>query len=231
MRIHKFLLQPMISFTCFSGALFATPDSAKLSEALGHMIGKNLQSLNVPIDMEAIAKGLQDEAAGVESPMTDEACVKSLLKLQEEKELEEAVAFLNANGKRDGIVCLEGGKLQFEILKSGKGEPVQPYNSPWLRLKVEGDPLDAKDEIIALDEAIPGLKRGIVGMREGEVRKLYIHPELAFGSKRPLEGSNTLLIVEVEILKADASSDTHAASNADCLPILRSLDDERPLAR
>lgn len=218
---------------CFTNSFFGHVDSGKLSEALGHMIGKNLQSLDVPLDIGAIAKGLQDEAAGISSPMTEDACVETLVKLQEEKSLEEAVAFLNANRKRECVISLEEGKLQYEVLKKGEGQKVQSYNSPLVRLKKERDSLevDSKDEVLALDEAIPGLKLGIIGMKEGEVRKLYIHPDLAFGKLKHIELQNSLLIFEVEIIKADASSEAHAASNSDSLPIFRDLDDIHPLKR
>lgn len=218
---------------CFASSFFGHIDSGKLSEALGHMIGKNLQSLDVSLDIDAIAKGLQDEAAGISSPMTEDACVETLVKLQEEKNLEEAVAFLNANRKRENVISLEEGKLQYEILKNGEGQKVQSYNSPLVRLKKERDSLefDSKDEVLALDEAIPGLKLGIIGMKEGEVRKLYIHPDLAFGKLQYIEPQNLLLILEVEIIKADASSDAHAASNSDSLPIFRDLDDTHLLKR
>ena len=220
-------------FFCLATAAFANSDSAKLSEALGHLIGKNLQSLDVPLDINAIAKGLKDEAAGISSPMSEDACLQTLMKLQEEKNLAEAAAFLDANKKREGVVALEGGKLQYEILKKGEGQRVQSYNSPFVRLKLESDcaETNAKDEILELDEAIPGLKLGILGMREGEIRKLYIHPDLAFGNHSHISPSNSLLIYEVELVEADASSDAHAASNSDSLPIFRDLDDVRPLKR
>jgi hypothetical protein len=41
-------------------AAFGDAETGKLSEALGHMIGKNLQSLDVPLDMASIAKELRD---------------------------------------------------------------------------------------------------------------------------------------------------------------------------
>ena len=222
-----------LCFLCAAATAFATTDSEKLSVALGHMIGKNLQSLNVPLDLEAIAKGLQDEAAGLTSPMSEEDCVETLMKMQEEKNLKESIAFLESNKKREGVVSLEDGKLQFEVLKKGEGQSVLPYNSPLVRVRKEGDSFNspASEEILALDEAIPGLKLGIVGMREGEIRKLYVHPELAFGKEQRIDPPNSLFIIEVEILKADASSDAHAASNADSLPIFDGLDDISPLTR
>jgi peptidylprolyl isomerase len=233
----------LIAFCILIGQFFggaaafadADKDKAKLWEALGHMIGKNLQSLDVPLDMAAIAKGLQDEAAGLTSPMSEDVCIQTLMNYQREKNLQEAEAFLDANKKREGMVALEGGKLQYEILKKGKGQQVQSYNSPFVRLKQESEfsESDYQDEILALDEAMEGLRLGIIGMKEGEIRKLYIHPDLAIGEHNPIDIDlqNVLLIIEVEMIEADASSGAHAASNPEMLPAFRDLDDVYPQCR
>jgi peptidylprolyl isomerase len=193
-------------------------DPAKLSEALGHMIGKNLQSLDVPLDMARIAKGLQDQALGLSSPMSEEKCIQTLRELECKKNLEVAETFLKENQKREGVVALEAGKLQYEVLKKGEGQKVQSYNSPLVRLK-QGAPCqepECLDEVLALEDAALGLRLGIVGMQEGEVRKLYIHPALAFEKDDP---QNTLLVIEVEVIEADASSGAHSASNPEFPPL------------
>lgn len=210
-------------------SVFGSEKSEKLSEALGHLIGKNLKSLDIPIDIEALAKGLQEEAEGISSPLSEDECVQALTSLEEQsyaakikKNLEEAEAFLQQNKAKKGIAQIEEGKLQFEILKKGKGQAVQPYNSPLVRYKgsfLNGESFNsnADEELIALDEAIPGLSKGIVGMREGEIRKLYIHPELGYGKEERLH-PNSLLIFEVEIVEADASTDAQAATDAPSFP-------------
>jgi peptidylprolyl isomerase len=47
-------------------------------------------------------------------------------------------------------------------------------------------------------------------MREGEIRTLYIHPDLGYGCIHDA-APNALLIFEIEVLKADASFDAHTA--------------------
>jgi peptidylprolyl isomerase len=199
-------------------AAFGDAETGKLSEALGHMIGKNLQSLDVPLDMASIAKGLQDEAAGLSSPMSEEKCIQTLREFERKKNLQEADAFLKENKKRDDVVALEEGKLQYEILKKGDGQKVQSYNSPLVRFKYETDCShpDYLDEVLALEDAAPGLRLGIIGMQEGEIRKLYIHPNLCCEKDDP---QNALLVIEVEVIEADASSGAHAASNPEIPPV------------
>lgn len=69
-----------------SVSLFAQePDVTKLSEAMGHIIGKNLQSLGLDFDLDAIVKGLQEESEGKSSPLNEDECVQAIAVLQEEK--------------------------------------------------------------------------------------------------------------------------------------------------
>lgn len=222
-------------FLLAATAAFGSEKSEKLSEALGHLIGKNLKSLDIPLDIEALAKGMQEEAEGISSPLSEDECVQALSSLDEQsytakkkKNLEEAEAFLQQNKTKKGVAQIEEGKIQFEILKKGEGQIVQPYNSPLVRYKgsfLNGESFNsnADEELIALDEAILGLSKGIVGMREGEIRKLYIHPELGYGKEERLH-PNSLLIFEVEIVEADASSDAQAATDSPSLSFPRDVD-------
>lgn len=79
-------------------------DVAKVSEAMGHLIGKNLESLGLDLDLEAIVKGLKEEAQGKSSPLNEDECVQAIAILQEEKmiqtserELQKADALSNGD--------------------------------------------------------------------------------------------------------------------------------------
>lgn len=65
--------------------LSAGEDVEQVSEALGHMIGKNLDSMGLDFDIEAVVKGLQDEKRGIASPLTEEECNEAIVQLQDEK--------------------------------------------------------------------------------------------------------------------------------------------------
>ena len=212
-------------------------DPKKISESLGHLIGKNLESLGLPLDMHALLKGMEDAAAGKSSPLTEDACVEAISALREEKliekgekNLKEAAIFLEANKNQEGIVSLEEGKLQYKIVKEGKGQTVQPYNCPLVRCKgsfLTGETFQSgfEQELISLEETIPGFSKGILGMREGETRTLYIHPTLGYG-KQPHLNPNALLIFEIEVIKADASSYGRAAFNFEKPSFFMDLDIE-----
>lgn len=219
----------------------ADHDIAKISEAMGHLIGKNLQALGLELDVQAIVKGLKDAADGKSPPMNEDECVQAIATLQEEsfsvaaeKNRQEADDFLEKNSKEKDVISLEGGKLQYKILKKGEGQAVQPYNSPIVRYTaryLDGQVFGAAadEELVSLDEAIPGFSKGLVGMKEGEIRTLYLHPDLGYGKQGHLL-PNALLIFDVEVVKADASADAQAASNSeDTLPKMQE-DEPKPSA-
>ena len=220
-------------------ALQSQMEVVKISEAMGHLIGKNLQALGLPLDISALVRGMHEASEGKESPLSEEECIQALAILQEEslakaaeKNLTEALSFLEENKERKEVVSIEEGKLQYEVLKKGEGQAVQSYNAPLVRYKgryLNGPEIPATEELIDLEESIPGFSRALLGMKEGESRTLYIHPELGYG-KQGHPYPNSLLIFEVEVIKADASSEAHAASNSETLP-LQQFAQEKALSR
>lgn len=192
-------------------------DVSKLSEALGHLIGKNIDQLGLSLDLKALAKGMEDEASGKQSPLNAEDCTQQLQALQEKKlrdlatqNLAQAVAFLSQNKQKPGIHQLSDGKLQYKVEKEGNGDPVESYHSPLVRFnakylngKAFGE--SSEEMPISLSESIPGFRLGLLGMKQGEIRTLYVHPELAYGSDGQTE-PNALLIFEVEVLQLNGAS-------------------------
>lgn len=209
----------LLPFLILSSSLLAAEPNevTRLSEALGHLIGKNIEELGLPLDLNALAKGMQDEASGKESPLNAEECAEQISTLQEKQlrdlatqNLAEAISYLKKNRQSPEIHELVEGKLQYKIERAGTGESVEPYNAPIVRLKahyINGKPLtERSDEMpIVLEESIPGFRLGLIGMKEGEIRTLYVHPELAYGKEGQMQ-PNALLIFEVELIRADGTS-------------------------
>jgi len=190
---------------------------AQVSEAFGHLIGKNLQNIGMKFDVAQVVKGLQDSLAGKESPMSEMECIQALTAAQEKafKEqshdnLKKAEGFLQDNAKTAGITSLENGKVQFRIDQEGKGTPLESHYSPLIRYTgkfLDGTVFSAskEEEKICLEEVIPGLRAGLIGMKEGERRVVYIHPDFAYGTSGCLP-PNALLTFEVELVQANAPS-------------------------
>ena len=191
-------------------------DVQKVSEAFGHLIGKNLDSLGFEFNMEQVIKGMEDSVAGKSSPMNETECVQAISLVQEEsfqkmasENLKEADTFMTNNARNEGVVELEKRKLQYRVETQGAGIVVEEHFSPMIRYT--GKFLDGKvfgssqeDELISLDETIQGFSQGIVGMKEGEKRTIYIHPDLGYGTSGYLPPNSTL-VFDIEVVKANAT--------------------------
>ena len=225
-KCFTFLSLLLLPFALFSKEaqteVVETPayDMHKVSEAFGHLIGKNLESLGFEFDMNAIVKGLQDAVEGKDSPMTETECVQAITEAQEnvfqqqaEDNLAKADTFMEANAHEDAVVVVEKNRLHYKVDEAGTGALVEEHFSPLI--KYTGQFLDGtvfgaskEEEMISLDETIPGFSKGIVGMKEGEKRTIYIHPELGYGVSGYLP-PNSLLKFEIEVVKANASQEDH----------------------
>ncbi|MCB1082007.1 MAG: FKBP-type peptidyl-prolyl cis-trans isomerase [Chlamydiia bacterium] len=215
-------------------------DLQKVSQAFGHLIGKNLDSLGFEFDMQEVIKGMEDSVAGKESPMNETECVQAISLVQEQsfqklaqKNLEDANTFMADNAKEEGVVILDQNKLHYKVEKTGTGAVVEEHFSPMIRYS--GKFLDGKvfgssqeDEMISLDETIPGFTKGIVGMKEGEKRTIFIHPDLGYGTSGYLPPNSTL-VFDIEVVKANATpeqEDTLTSASKDS-PLEIALPDKK----
>jgi len=190
------------------------PDIQTVSESFGHLINKNLDSLGMDFDLNLVIKGIQDAIAGKKAPMDENTTVQAITQLQEaqfqvqaDDNLAKAEEFLAKNSLRDEIVEVEEGRLQYKLEQEGTGALVEEGFSPTIRYV--GKFLDGstfgesqQDEVINLGETIAGFSKSIVGMKEGEKRTVYIHPEFGYGSTGYLP-PNSLLTFEITVVKAD----------------------------
>ena len=147
--------------------------------------------------------------------MTEQECIQAISLVQEntfqaqsEENLKIAEEFLTKNASEKSVVTIEPGKLQYITLTAGSGIPVKEHDSPVIRYvgrfldgKVFGESHD--DEVISLDETILGFSKSIVGMKEGEKRRIFIHPDFGYGMAGFLP-PNSLLTFEIEVIKANA---------------------------
>lgn len=188
----------------------------KVSEALGHFIGRNLKAPGIKFDLESIIKGMREGAAGKPAPMSDEEYEKAMTQMQEkainslaEKNMESANAFMKENAKVAGVVEIVPDQLQYTILQEGNGPSVPEHGTPlinytgkYLDGTVFGSSESAGGPItVPIDQTIPGFTKGIAGMKEGEKRRLFIHPDLGYGRSGQL-APNALLIFDIEVVKA-----------------------------
>lgn len=194
-------------------------DMKKLSEAFGHFIGRNLQSPGLKFDLESLIKGIREGASGEPAPLSEKEYEEMMAAVQERafKEmsstnLQAANDFMAKNAHAQSIVEIVPGKLQYTIIKEGQGTAVGANSSPVIHYTgkyLDGTVFGTSEEMggpitIPLNQTIPGFSKGIAGMKEGEKRRLFVHPDLGYGTTGQLP-PNELLIFDVEVVKADSS--------------------------
>lgn len=188
-------------------------DLLKMSEAFGHLIGKNLGDMNIAVDTEAFIKGLREAKEGKSCPMSEKEFEMAMTNAQKtafdelcQKNLNLAESFLKENKSNPQVISIENGKVQYRILKEGKGDTVKPKGAPLVRYTgkyLDGNSFGSSknDEVLFLEETIPGLRAALIGMKEGEKRVVYIHPDLGYGTHVYL-APNSLLTFEIEVIQA-----------------------------
>lgn len=194
--------------------LFSQEYVRKLSEAYGHFIQKSLENPVLKLDFTSVIKGMEDAKSGKPSPMTEQEYEDTINLVQEyayqemaDRNLKEADDFMKKNAKLDGVVELEPGKLQYKIVSQGKGSqvvtddtvPFINYTGKYLNGSVFGSSEENGGPIsISLNQTIPGFRKAVLGMRQGEKRQIFIHPDLGYGTSGQLS-PNAMLIFEVEV--------------------------------
>lgn len=213
-------------------------DIKKASEAFGHFLGRNLNTPAIKFDLDKIIQGMKDGMAGKPAPMSDKDYEELMMKIQKKafenlsvSNLKAAEDFLLKNKNEPNVVEIEPLKLQYIILSPGTGPVVEPHSTPsinYVGKYIDGTVFGSSEEAggpinIPLDQTIPGFSKGIVGMKEGEKRRLFVHPSMGYGTMGHLP-PNSLLIFDIEVVKASTPKDAMNDDEDELLPL--ALDDE-----
>ena len=122
--------------------------------------------------------------------------------------LETGIAFLEENGKKEGIISTESG-LQYEVISEGDGP--KPADTSTVTVFYEGALIDGtifessfetNDSVtFPLNGVIPGWTEGVQLMSLGSTYKFYIPSNMAYGPRDtgPIPG-NSVLIFKIELL-------------------------------
>ena len=122
--------------------------------------------------------------------------------------LMESEDFLKNNLSNPGVFEIEAG-LQYEKLETS-GSGISPSLEDVINADFHGTLLDGsvfwssiengEPLVVTLAQLIPGCQKAISLMEVGDSWKLFIHPDLAYGTAgRPGIPSNSLLIFEVSL--------------------------------
>ena len=154
----------------------------KISYALGLGIGHQLKSMNIEeFSIDDFTQSIRDVMEGSSTAMSAADAQALLNKYFQEKEKENAQkaisqgkAFLEENGKREGVVTTKSG-LQYEVLTEGSGK--SPKATDQMRCHYEGKLIDGtvfdssykrgEPAVFGLNQVIAGWTEGVQLMKEG----------------------------------------------------------------
>ncbi|MFQ5356091.1 MAG: FKBP-type peptidyl-prolyl cis-trans isomerase [Mariprofundaceae bacterium] len=124
---------------------------------------------------------------------------------------EKGKAFLEENKNKEGVISFPNG-MQYMVLKSGSGHQAKMTDTVTVHYRgmhIDGNEFDNSYErgeplTISLKSMIPGWKKALLLMHEGDTWRLFIPPFLAYtnrgsGSIEP----NETLIYEIELLSVN----------------------------
>ncbi|MDA8924713.1 FKBP-type peptidyl-prolyl cis-trans isomerase [Gammaproteobacteria bacterium] len=127
--------------------------------------------------------------------------------------LQQSETFLLNNLTNDQVILIEEG-LQYSIIQSGDTNTIPPALSETITAHFHGTLMDGTvfwssvemgdPLIIQLSQLIQGCQKAISQMREGDIWRVFIHPDLAYGEEgRPTIPPNSTLIFEIELINID----------------------------
>lgn len=197
-----------------------------LNYFLGLNMGYSLEQAPWDVDAGLVSSGITQvmDDSSMFDQMTADAVFRQLNVALSEVEsqkaeaealgnLETGAAFLEENGKRDGVKTTESG-LQYEVVTEGSG--ARPTETSTVTVNYEGTLIDGtvfdssyeSGEPISfpLNGVIPGWTEGLQLMTPGSTYMLYVPSNLGYGprSTGPIPG-NSVLTFKVELLEVAAA--------------------------
>jgi FKBP-type peptidyl-prolyl cis-trans isomerase FklB len=199
------------------------PSSDEVSRAIGVLLGLQLKEINLPFEYDILVESLKATLEGADADEAQAvATLEAAFAFSESKAAEENLskgqAFLASNAKKKGVKTTQSG-LQYEIIEPGKG--AKPTADSLVSVYYEGSLIDGtvfdsntREEDgepveIPLGEVIPGWAEGVQLIANGGRIKLFIPPDLGYGSQSAgaMIPENSVLIFEVELVAVNTGSD------------------------
>ena len=206
-------------------------DTAKINYSVGYQIGGDFKLEGLEMQPEVVIRGIQDALSDATPLMTPEEMrttmgelgkrkaekstrEKYMAKIQYEKD---AVEFLAANAKKEGVVTTASG-LQYKVIEAGTGRTPKATDTVTVNYRgafIDGKEFDSsykrgKPASFRVDQVIPGWTEALQLMKEGAKWQLFIPYKLAYGEKGQLR--HKALIFDVELLSIGESTSAAADS-------------------
>jgi len=194
----------------------------RISYSIGYQVGGDFRNQEIDIRPDILVRGIQDAIVGSEPQMTPEEMRTTLISLQQEvsaamerkmkaaaeKNLAEGKAYLAGNGRKEGVMTLPSG-LQYTVITEGSGQTPRPSDVVEVNYRgilIDGTEFDSsyrrgKPVQFNVDRVIKGWTEALQLMKTGGKWRLFIPPDLAYGSKQVGDiGPNSTLIFDIELL-------------------------------
>lgn len=183
-----------------------------ISDDLAHVLWHVMKSYANEYDFQELVSvlGQLNEGKIKNKPLVE--CYSSLLEVLEKKASEKAIfnlgianSFLKQLEFNHEINEVIKHKLYYKIITPGKGNPINNFSrSPLISFKEKTLSGEILSEYISsiripLAETISGLQKGLFGIKVGETREIFIHPDLAYRDF-PKPEPFSLIIIEVTLI-------------------------------
>jgi len=159
-----------------------------------------------------LLRGAEDGASGKKELVSTRqraAAIKQIRKIQAKENLAKSLAFLAANGKKEGVKTLPSG-LQYKVILAGEGKTPGPDDRVEVNYRgslIDGTEFDSsykknKTSSYIVKKVIKGWQEALLLMQEGAKWELFIPPDLAYrkrGRKKVIPPQSAL-IFEVELV-------------------------------
>jgi FKBP-type peptidyl-prolyl cis-trans isomerase FklB len=200
----------------------------KISYSIGYEFVDDFKRRGIELDPDLVSKGIRDAVNGTEPLMTADEMRQVLLELRKKaaaddrkerdenmrKRLDEGEAFLDGNGKKEGVVTLPGG-LQYEVITEGTGRSPAGTDNVTVRYRgtlIDGTEFDGSYKrgspaTFRLDRVIPGWTQALTRMKEGAKWKIFVPARLGYGKRGagPRIPPNSALVFEVELVSIQSA--------------------------
>ena len=215
--IWRFFLMTLLYLTfCYSEEDKKKPikkHQSQVSEDLAQVLWNVMKTYEGDYSFEELSVNLWKLNTGRKKSKPLNECYASLMEALEKKADEQGVfnlktadSYLQKIKTINGVHELVKDKLYYKVINSGTGEVIKDLNSssPLISFKEKSLNEEILSENISgirlpLSEMIVGLRDGLKGIRVGEKREIFIHPDLAYG-EFPKPESYSLIVIEVTLI-------------------------------
>lgn len=223
MRIPVLILSMLLASVPVFAAEGQSKADEKLSYAIGVLFGRNM-ALDVDVNTDAFLQGVRDVLTDAKLKYTPEEMQQVVNAFREQqmaaqqqagqKNATDGKAFLDANGRKQGVVTTASG-LQYKVIKAGAGPRPGATNTVVVHYRgklIDGREFDSsysrnEPTTLKLDGVIKGWQEAVQLMPMGSKWEIYVPAALGYGERGAGQniGPNATLIFEIELLEIKAT--------------------------